>query len=108
MFGLKAIGLLPGKRAVQSIARRWLNVHEHVAMDVLRSGGVAVPNYGVAKTPQEAIDIARKLASSDYVVKAQVLAGGRGRGLFSSGLKGGVKLVYSVEELHETVRQMLG
>ena len=108
MFGLKAIGLLPGRRAVQTITRRWLNVHEHVAMDVLRSGGVTVPNFGVAKTAQEAIDVARKLSSSDFVVKAQVLAGGRGRGLFSSGLKGGVKLVYSVEEVYETARQMLG
>ena len=108
MFGLKAIRLLPTKRAIQVMSRRSLNVHEHVAMDVLRSGGVAVPNFGVAKTAQQAVDVARKLSSSDFVVKAQVLAGGRGRGKFSSGLKGGVKLVYSTEEVHETARLMLG
>ena len=108
MFGLKAIRLLPAKKAIQVMARRALNVHEHVAMDVLRSGGVAVPNFGVAKTPQEAMDVARKLSSSDFVVKAQVLAGGRGRGKFSSGLKGGVKLVYSTEEVYEVSKQMLG
>jgi succinyl-CoA synthetase beta subunit len=77
-------------------------------MDVLRTGGVNVPRFGVAKTPQQAIDISRELSSSDFVVKAQILAGGRGRGTFSSGLKGGVKLVYSSEEVHEIARQMLG
>ncbi|CAG2123573.1 unnamed protein product, partial [Medioppia subpectinata] len=77
-------------------------------MDVLRSGGVNVPQFGVARTAQEAMEVARKLSSSDFVVKAQVLAGGRGRGHFSSGLKGGVKLVYSTEEVHDVARKMLG
>ncbi|CAG2161748.1 unnamed protein product [Oppiella nova] len=110
MFGLKAIPrLLLQRRGARVVtACRGLNVHEHVAMDVLRSGGVNVPQFGVARTAQEAMEVARKLSSSDYVVKAQVLAGGRGRGHFSSGLKGGVKLVYSIEEVHDIARQMLG
>lgn len=104
----KTSSLLAKARTLGTTARRHLNVQEHVALDVLRSGGVAVPRFGVAKTPQEATDVARKLSSSDFVVKAQVLAGGRGRGHFSSGLKGGVKLVYSTEEVHDVSRQMLG
>ncbi len=107
MFSVKAIRLLP-RISSQLMTRRSLNVHEHVAMDVLRKGGVNVPHFGVAKTPQQAIDISRELSSHDFVVKAQVLAGGRGRGQFSSGLKGGVKLVYSSEEVYEIARQMLG
>lgn len=90
------------------VTHRFLNVHEHVAMEILRTGGVAVPRFGVAETPKEALDISQKLGSNDFVVKAQVLAGGRGRGNFTSGLKGGVKLVYSPEEVHDVSRQMLG
>ena len=45
---------------------------------------------------------------SDYVVKAQVLAGGRGKGHFDSGLKGGVKIVYSPNEVEEVASKMIG
>lgn len=45
---------------------------------------------------------------SDYVVKAQVLAGGRGKGTFDSGLKGGVKIVYSPDEVENIAKQMIG
>ena len=90
------------------VVQRFFNVHEHDAMEILRNGGVNVPKFGVASTPSEAVEVARKLGSSDFVVKAQVLAGGRGRGSFSSGLKGGVKLVYSPEEVHDVSKQMIG
>lgn len=90
------------------VIQRFFNVHEHDAMEILRNGGINVPKFGVASTPSEAVEVARKLGSSDFVVKAQVLTGGRGRGHFSSGLKGGVKLVYSPEEVHDVAKQMIG
>jgi len=90
------------------IVQRFLNVHEHDAMEILRAGGVNVPRFGVAATPKEAMDVSQKLGSVDFVVKAQVLAGGRGRGHFTSGLKGGVKLVYSPEEVHDVAKKMIG
>ena len=96
------------QNAASKIGRRYLNVHEYVAMDILRQGGVNVPRFGVASTPEEASEIAKTLAEKDFVVKAQVLTGGRGRGHFSSGLKGGVKLVYTPEEVRDTAKQMLG
>ena len=62
---------------------------------MLRSYGINTPKGAVAKTPQEAYEIAQKLGTDDLVVKAQVLAGGRGKGTFDNGFKGGVKIVNS-------------
>lgn len=92
------------------VPRRRLNVHEHIGLGVLRAAGVNVPRFGVASSGEEA----KKVASSelkglsDFVVKAQVLAGGRGKGTFDSGLKGGVKIVYSAEEVEKIAKQMIG
>ncbi|KAH9404447.1 PREDICTED: succinyl-CoA ligase [ADP-forming] subunit beta, mitochondrial-like [Rhagoletis zephyria] len=91
-----------------TLVQRFLNVHEHDAMEILRAGGVNVPKFGVAASAKEAMEVSQKLGSSDFVVKAQVLAGGRGRGHFTSGLKGGVKLVYSPEEVHDVANKMIG
>lgn len=74
---------------------RNLNVHEHISYSLLKDAGICVPNFGVAKTKEEARKIAESLNTKDIVLKAQVLAGGRGKGHFKNGLKGGVKMVYS-------------
>lgn len=91
-------------------SKRNLNVHEYVGLGILREAGVNVPRFGVASTPEEASNIASNQLKglSDYVVKAQVLAGGRGKGTFDSGLKGGVKIVYSSQEVEDVSRQMIG
>merc|ERR1712038_1996002 len=60
--------------------KRNLSVHEHVSMALLQEAGVPVPKFGVAKSAAEARKIAEEIASNDLVVKAQVLAGGRGKG----------------------------
>jgi succinyl-CoA synthetase beta subunit len=83
------------KAAPQLEQRRKLNVHEYVSYTLLREEGIAVPKFGVAKTKEEARKIAEDLGCLDLVVKAQVLTGGRGKGHFKGGLKGGVKTVYS-------------
>lgn len=63
-------------------------------MQLLTSYGIKVPQGSVATTPEQAVEIAKKLGG-DVVVKAQVLAGGRGKGHFTgSGLKGGVKMAF--------------
>lgn len=74
---------------------RNLNVHEHISYSLLKEAGITVPNFGVAKTKDEAKKIAEDLKTKDIVLKAQVLAGGRGKGHFKNGLKGGVRMVYS-------------
>lgn len=73
--------------------KRNLNVHEHVSYTLLKQAGIPVPPFGVAKTKQEAGKIAKELNVKDLVLKAQVLAGGRGKGAFRGGLKGGVRMV---------------
>merc|ERR1739838_884947 len=88
--------------------KRNLAVHECVSMALLKDAGVPVPKFGVAKTAEEAKQIAVDIDSNDLVVKAQVLAGGRGKGLFAGGAKGGVRLVYSPEEVEEAAGGMIG
>merc|ERR1712001_737798 len=88
--------------------QRELSVHEHVSMSLLKEAGVPVPNFGVAKSAEEAKQIAQDITTNDLVVKAQVLAGGRGKGSFKGGYKGGVKLVYSPEEVEESAQGMIG
>merc|ERR1712020_403797 len=88
--------------------QRELSVHEHVSMSLLKDAGVPVPNFGVAKSAEEAKQIAEDIPTNDLVVKAQVLAGGRGKGGFKGGYKGGVKLVYSPEEVEESAQGMIG
>merc|ERR1719410_1235061 len=87
---------------------RDLSVHEHVSMSLLQEAGVPVPKFGVAKSAAEARQIAEDINSNDLVVKAQVLAGGRGKGHFAGGAKGGVRLVYSPEEVEEASAGMIG
>merc|ERR1712117_616362 len=88
--------------------KRDLSVHEHVSMSLLQEAGVPVPKFGVAKSAAEARKIAEDIASNDLVVKAQVLAGGRGKGSFKGGFKGGVQLVYSPDEVENASKGMIG
>ncbi|XP_059081587.1 succinate--CoA ligase [ADP-forming] subunit beta, mitochondrial-like [Tigriopus californicus] len=90
---------------------RPLSVHEHVSMSLLKEAGVPTPKFGVAQTAEAAQQIAADLNVSDLVVKAQVLAGGRGKGYFKKvgkGGKGGVQLVYNPDEAKVAAQEMIG
>ena len=104
----KCFKLIHGGICVQQ--SRMLNVHEHVGLEILRDNGIRVPRFGVAENAEDAVKIASKELEgvSDFVVKAQVLAGGRGKGKFESGLKGGVKKVFSTDELRDVAAKMIG
>ena len=78
-----------------------MNIHEYQAREILKAHGVNVPNGDVASTSVEAEAIARKLDCSTYIVKAQIHAGGRGKG-------GGVKVGKSPEEVREHADAILG
>ena len=84
-----------------------MKVHEYQAKEILTRYGVAVPKGTVAFTPHEAHDIASTLGGT-VVVKAQIHAGGRGKGTFKDGFKGGVKLAKNPEEAREHAAKMLG
>ncbi|KAM9642214.1 LOW QUALITY PROTEIN: succinate--CoA ligase [ADP-forming] subunit beta, mitochondrial-like [Trichechus inunguis] len=77
-------------------------------MELLQEASVSIPKRHVAESPDEAFAIAKKLGSKDVAIKAQVLAGGRGKGTFESGLKGGVRIVFSPEEAKSVPSQMIG
>jgi succinyl-CoA synthetase beta subunit len=78
-----------------------MKIHEYQGKEVLRQAGVPVPRGIPAFTVQEAVEAAQKLGGSVWVVKAQIHAGGRGKG-------GGVKLARSVEEVRTLAGQILG
>jgi len=74
----------------------------------MKQYGVKVPPGSVASTASEASAIADVLAPDDVVVKAQILAGGRGLGVFDTGLKGGVQICHNSEEVLSVAQKMLG
>ena len=76
-----------------------MNIHEYQAKQLLAKHGVAVPRGGVAHTAEDAEAVARGLGGSLWVVKAQIHAGGRGKG-------GGIKLARSLAEVRDTARSM--
>jgi succinyl-CoA synthetase beta subunit len=88
-----------------------MNIHEYQAKAILREYGVPVARGGVAFTPDEAMRAAEALPGPVWVVKAQIHAGGRGKGKFKepeAGEKGGVRLARSVEEVGRFAKEMLG
>ncbi|KAJ3482055.1 hypothetical protein NLI96_g7241 [Meripilus lineatus] len=88
--------------------KRFLSIHEYQSVNLLNSYGIPTPKSIPAKTPQEAFDAAKQFASTGCVIKAQVLAGGRGKGKFDNGLQGGVHVVQSPEQAKDYASQMLG
>ena len=78
-----------------------MKIHEYQAKDILRQFGVPVPRGVPAFTVQEAVEAAQKLGGSVWVVKAQIHAGGRGKG-------GGVKLARSIDEVKQIAGEILG
>ncbi len=88
-----------------------MNIHEYQAKELYRAYGVPTPNGFAAFSVAEAVEAAKKLPGPVWVVKAQIHAGGRGKGKFleaSAGDKGGVRLAKSIDEVKEFAEQMLG
>ncbi|WP_045834797.1 ADP-forming succinate--CoA ligase subunit beta [Hyphomicrobium sp. 99] len=88
-----------------------MNIHEYQAKELYREYGVPTPNGFPAFSVEEAVEAARKLPGPVWVVKAQIHAGGRGKGKFkepSAGDKGGVRLAKSLEEVETFAKEMLG
>ena len=86
-----------------------MNVHEYQGKALLKRYGVAVPEGGVAYTPDEAEKVATDLGGGVCVVKSQIHAGGRGAGRFQdSDDKGGVRLCKSAADAKTAAAAMLG
>jgi succinyl-CoA synthetase beta subunit len=78
-----------------------MKIHEYQAKEILKKFAVPVPAGGPAFTADEAVDVARRIGGTLWVVKAQIHAGGRGKG-------GGVKIAKSLEEVRTLAGQILG
>jgi len=108
---IRSQGVLAASASMPSSPNRQpvrnLSVHEHVSMSLLKEAGVPTPKFGVATSVDQAKAIANDIGSNDLVVKAQVLAGGRGKGKFMKSQKGGVQLVYDAEEVGNAAADML-
>jgi succinyl-CoA synthetase beta subunit len=78
-----------------------MKIHEYQGKEILRKFNVAIPQGGVAFSSDEAVAAAKRLGGNVWVVKAQIHAGGRGKG-------GGVKVAKSIEEVRSLAAQFLG
>jgi len=85
-----------------------MNIHEYQAKELMQKFGIATPGGAVASTPEEAESAAKALNTSDLVVKAQIHAGGRGKGTFINGFKGGVHLCKTPTEARDLASKMIG
>ena len=85
-----------------------MNIHEYQAKELLQRFDVATTRGKVASTLDEAEQIARELRDVGIVVKAQIHAGGRGKGTFKHGFKGGVHVRKTPKEAREVAAEMLG
>ena len=85
-----------------------MNIHEYQAIELLQNFDVATTRGRVASTFDEAEQIARELGDVDVVVKAQIHAGGRGKGTFKNGFKGGVHVRKTPAEVRDVAARMLG
>jgi len=76
-----------------AVQKRFLSIHEYLSMGLLNKYGINTPKSIPAKSAEEAYEVAKKFGGKPIVIKAQVLAGGRGKGHFDNGLQGGVHLI---------------
>ncbi len=88
-----------------------MNIHEYQAKELLAKYGIGIPTGHAALTVEEAVAGAEKLPGPLYVVKAQIHAGGRGKGKFKelgADAKGGVRLAKSIDDVRKDASEMLG
>jgi succinyl-CoA synthetase beta subunit len=85
-----------------------MNIHEYQAKELLQKFDVATTRGRVASTLDQAEQIAREFGHVDVVVKAQIHAGGRGKGTFTNGFKGGVHVRKTPPEVRDVAAKMLG
>ena len=88
-----------------------MNIHEYQAKELLAKFGVAIPAGVAALSVADAVAAAKTLPGPLYVVKAQIHAGGRGKGKYKelpADAKGGVRLAKSIEEVEANAKEMLG
>lgn len=102
---LKIVAALAPKYNLQINPRRNLNLQEYHSKDLLRKYQVSIQDFRIIDSNLEPIT---DLKADEYVIKAQILAGGRGKGHFDNGFKGGVHLTKSPNEILSIAKNMIG
>merc|ERR1712183_548300 len=98
----------PAVLGLQQQPKRNLNLLEYQSKGLLQNYDVTVQKFRVASTAEEAVKIPQDFPCKEYVIKAQVLAGGRGKGHFDNGFKGGVHLTKDPSKVAELCTAMIG
>ncbi|KAG0718528.1 Succinate--CoA ligase [GDP-forming] subunit beta, mitochondrial [Chionoecetes opilio] len=93
---------------VLQVPVRRLNLLEYQSKVLLDNYGVSVQKFRILDSSKGAVQASRELNAEEFVVKAQILAGGRGKGHFDNGFKGGVHLTKECDEVATFVEQMVG
>ncbi|XP_011177323.1 succinate--CoA ligase [GDP-forming] subunit beta, mitochondrial [Zeugodacus cucurbitae] len=107
-----AAGFTPAMRVFQKTTRlqqvRHLNLLECNSKELLQKYGVAIQEFKVLENSADDAQLINQFDCPEYVVKAQILAGGRGKGTFDNGFKGGVHLTKKKDEVLSLTKQMIG
>ena len=106
---LSSSKLIPNKQyAASTVPVRYLNLHEYQSKRLMEDHGIAVQKFEIVDNPADAKQATQKLNASEYVVKAMIMAGGRGKGTFDTGFKGGVHLTKDPDKVAGFVESMIG
>ncbi|CAG7825258.1 unnamed protein product [Allacma fusca] len=100
--------LFKTQNALEKLPRRNLNLLEYQSKEILSGSGVAVQKFVVVKELSELAARVNSFNAAEYVVKAQVMAGGRGKGHFDTGFKSGVHILKEKNNVPDIVKSMLG
>lgn len=104
-----APSVLSAQANLMATQRRFFDLHEYQSKYIMGQHGVNVQKGDLAKTPEEALNVAKTLSNKGgLILKAQVKAGGRGKGKLTSGLQGGVQICKTPEEIAEKTEKMIG
>jgi len=95
-------------KKAQNFQKRFLNLQEYQSKGLMDKFGVRTQKWIVANSATQVAELSKSLKSKELVIKAQILAGGRGKGVFSNGFKGGVHLCNTPEEAGKLAEKMLG
>jgi len=89
--------------------KKFFDLHEYQSKDLMRKYGIKVQKGEIALNAEDAKKVAAKLdPTGGLILKSQVHAGGRGKGHLTSGLKGGVKICKTPDEVKKYTEQMIG
>ncbi|CAK9295109.1 unnamed protein product [Gordionus sp. m RMFG-2023] len=90
-----------------NVTKRYLNLQEYQSKTLMEKYNVSIQNFKIVENRAQAAQVVNELNFKEYVIKAQILAGGRGKGIFSNGFKGGVQILKDSNKIPGIVDKMI-